>query len=327
MKSRNSWRVFDLLFVVGFLMARQATGQSNVVETLAGDEKALLERSARAWIGKLWTSDYSGCEATIMTWRYGFRPWASYTDVELRLNGKLCQFQFFDKDPNKLVIARNDSYLRLISYHGEKLHPPVHITHEQARARVSEFAVLFGVSNLWCKASFEQDGARFDSTRECWIFDFVKVKNGYRCPQGVLVYVSDSPGAPLAQWHNATHCLPDDLPTNVVLTSEQASAKALAYMRKYFPFRAAALYKGEVLDKKEALELKCYTNMLEYIYPNYNYIRPASGGDGFSNYVPKKGEVALAWVNYVGTLENSKYEIGAAIYVDAATGEMLGGLD
>jgi hypothetical protein len=48
---------------------------------------------------------------------------------------------------------------------------------------------------------------------------------------------------------------------------------------------------------------------------------------GLSNYVPKKREIALAWVNYLGTPKGSKYDIGATIYVDAATGEMLGGSD
>jgi hypothetical protein len=47
---------------------------------------------------------------------------------------------------------------------------------------------------------------------------------------------------------------PDQMPTNVVLNAEQARAKALEYVKKYFPFRDAALYKGEILEKGDVPE-------------------------------------------------------------------------
>jgi len=169
---------------------------------------------------------------------------------------------------------------------------------------------------------------RFGSMEETWMFDFGTIKNGYPFPDGIYVAIADLPGAPLASWINAQDDVPpEQLPTNVVLNAKQASAKALQYVAKYFPYKDAALYKGQILEKGDVPEFKCYTNRLEYLIPNYNYIRPAPGKGGLSDYVAKKREIALAWVNYLGTPEKAKYDIGATIYVDAATGEMLGGSD
>ncbi len=250
-------------------------------------------------------------------------------DVRFRINGKLCNFSFADRNPNKPVFISSHLYQRIISYAGEKDHSPIHTTKGQARARVSEFAALFGVSNLWDKTHFNiyVDGG-FNSTGETWDFDFWTVRNGYPFPDGIHVSIADLPDAPLASWHNTQDNVPpEQLPTNVVLTSEQACAKSLEYMKKYFPFHAAALYRGQMLEKGDVLEIQCVTNMLEYVIPNYNYIRPAPGSGGLSDYVPPNRELALAWVNHLGTPKDSKYKITALIYVDAATGEMLGGSD
>jgi hypothetical protein len=66
---------------------------------------------------------------------------------------------------------------------------------------------------------------------------------------------------------------------------------------------------------------------LEYVIPNYNYIRPADGMGGLSDYVPKRDDIALAWICQIGTPQGSKHKIALSVYVDAATGEMLGGSD
>jgi hypothetical protein len=71
-----------------------------------------------------------------------------------------------------------------------------------------------------------------------------------------------------------------------VLTPEQARVKGEGYLKKYFPLRDMVH------------ELTYVTNSLEYVSPNYNYIRPAPGHDGFSNYVSKKPELNLAYKCY-----------------------------
>jgi hypothetical protein len=320
--------VIACLCVAGFLVAnRVCGGDSWKIESLTDDEKACFERAARTWAAKLWTNDYSGCVASFDARRYNFRPWTTYVDVAFRLNGKLCICEFVDRDPAKFMHIRNHSYANIINYSGEKIHGPVHTTKEQARARAAEYAAFFGVSNLWDTSKFSAFNTIYNPSKKCWEYGLSSVRNGYLCPYGVSVSIADLPGAPLYSWHNALNNIPPGLPTNVVLNAEQAQAKALEYMKKYFPFQAAALYRGQVLEKGDKPEMKCYTNRLEYVIPDYNYIRPAPGRGGLSNYVAKKDEIALAWANDLGTTEDSKYDIGATIYVDAATGEMLGGSD
>jgi hypothetical protein len=335
LKKERDMEIMLKLFAVTVLLGAgtPSTGHASDVswetEPLAAGEKARFERVSRAWVGKLWTNDYSDCKAGLDVRRYHSRPWTTHVDVRFRLHGELCVCGFVDKSPDKLTYIGNNLYRRIISYAGEKLHPPVHTAKEQARARVSEFAALFGVSNLWDRAHFSVylDGG-FNSMEECWKFDFWAVKNGYPFPGGVHVDIADLPGAPLASWHDTRDDVPPgQLPARAALSPEQARAKSLEYMKAYFPFHAAALHKGQILEKGDVLEIKCYTNMLEYIIPNYNYIRPAPGKGGLSDYVSRKREIALAWVNHLGTPEGSKYNISATIYVDAATGEMLGGSD
>lgn len=331
---RNSalWLAIVGLSTACLLPVRRAHAEPDAVSRklapLSEDEKALFDGAAKTWFKRLWTNDCSQSKAGFRTRKIDTRPWMTRVEVSFRVNGKLCDFHFADRDTNRIVLVSNNLYQRIVSYDGEKWHPPVHTTKEQARARVSEFAALFGVSNLWDKADFSVQSERFSSMEETWRFDFWTIRNGYPFPDGIYVAIADLPGAPLALWQNAQDDVPSEqLPTNVVLTAEQARVKALGYMKNYFPFHAAALYKGQILEKGDGLEIKCYTNMLEYIIPNYNYIRPAPGKGGLSDYVPKNREIALAWVNYLGTPEGSKYKIGAAIHVDAATGDMLGGSD
>jgi len=301
---------------------------SRKLAPLSEEEKALFEGAAKAWFKRLWTNDCSQSKAGFRIRRVDKRPWMTRVEVSFRVNGKLCDFHFADRDTNRIVLISNNLYQRIVSYAGEKWHPPVHTTKEQTRARVSEVAALFGVSNLWDKADFSVQSERFGSMEEIWMFDFWTKKNGYPFPDGIRLAFADLPGAPLALWQNAQDDVsPERLPTNVVLTAAQARVKALEYMTKYFPFHAAALHRGQVLEKGTVLDIVCYTNGLEYIIPDYNYIRPAPGKGGLSDYVPQKREIALAWVNHLGTPEGSKYNISATIYVDAATGEMLGGSD
>ncbi len=321
-----------LFIVVGLCLADSVCGASDNVrswktESLTAAEKACLEHAARMWIGKLWTNDYSRCQARFDARRYNYSPWTTHVDIEFRLNGKLCKCQFRDKNPDKLALVRNDLYAQTICHASEKTHEPVYTTEEQARARAAEYATLFGVSNLWDTSKFIPFNTVFNPSDDCWEYGLWPIRNGFLCPYGIHVSIADLPGAPLYMWHNVMSTIPPELPTNVVLTAEQARVKALEYMAKYFPYKEAALYKGQTLEKGDVPEMKCYTNRLEYVIPNYNYIRPAPGKGGLSDYVAKKFEIALAWVNYLGTPKNSKYNIGATIYVDAATGEMLGGTD
>ncbi len=332
MKNPTLWLVFVGLSTAFLLPVRRSHAEpdemSRKLAPLSKEEKVLFEGAAKVWFQRLWTNDCSQSKAGFRTRKVDTRPWMTSVEVSFRVDGKLCTFQFADRETNRIVLVNNHLYRRIISYDGEKYRPPVHTTQARARARVSEFAALFGVSNLWDKTAFSAQSERFDSEEETWRFDFLTIRNGYPFPDGICVAIADLPGAPLALWNNAQDDIPpDQLPTNVVLTAEQARVKALEYMAKYFPYKEAALYKGQTLEKGDVPEMKCYTNRLEYVIPNYNYIRPAPGKGGLSDYVAKKCEIALAWVNYLGTPKNSKYNIGATIYVDAATGEMLGGCD
>ena len=108
--------------------------------------------------------------------------------------------------------------------------------------------------------------------------------------------------------------IPKDPPTSVVLTAKQAREKAEEYLKKYYPFK-------ELVPK-----MTFNTNRVEYVTPNYNYIRPADDS-GFSNYVAGKDELALVWSNYFDKPRGLAHSIPVVIYVDASTGEMLGGAD
>ena len=81
-----------------------------------------------------------------------------------------------------------------------------------------------------------------------------------------------------------------------------------------------------VINKEIVPKMTFMTNSVEYVTPNYNYIRPADGS-GFSKYVAPQGSLALVWKNYFKKPQGLSFNFPVIIYVDATTGEMLGGAD
>ncbi len=303
------------LCTAGSLLAGFAYGASNgpsgKPEPLTAEEKAHFEQSARSWIKRLWTNDYSGCTAKFNTEIYNFRPWTTNVDVAFRLDGKRCTFGYRDRNPDKLTFIRNE-LIKAERELYEKNYKPIHTTEEQARARAAECAALFGVTNLWDDSAFLCHRGMLDYGN--WTYGFLAKRNGHLCPFGVFVDVADRPGAPLYMWSSTLDNFPANMPTNVVLTSEQARGKAEGYLKKYFPV-------GELAPGSTF-----HTNTLQYVFPNYNYIRPAPGNGGFSTYVAAKDEIKLVWYNWFDA-PGEKLTHPVRIYVDAVTGEMLGGED
>jgi len=221
-----------------------------------------------------------------------------------------CAIHFFDRRSDKIIYTCNNLYLSPNVPRGEN-RKPVHTTERQAREKAAEYARVLGVPGLW-------DGDRhlvrsFGFFDGVWEFALTPNINGYPSLYAIGVHVADLPELPLCWWMNDTDQIPASLPTNVVLTAGQARAKGEEYLKKYFPL------------KELVPNLTFSTNYLEYVSPNYNYIRPADD-TGFSDYKPAKDEVALAWNNTFQKPEGTGFP-WVTIYVDAATGEMLGGAD
>ncbi len=207
--------------------------------------------------------------------------------------------------------------------------PIVHMEYDDVERKIAGYAALFGVSNLWDKTRFESSG-EIRPSLGCWAFDAWVTTNGYRAPFHLSIAVADLPDLPLVLWSYDPYIFPSHFPTNVALTSEQAGAKALEYVENYCKrfFGDIALYhSGTIFNKKDKVKVGILGNRLEYVIPNYNYIRPAEGMGGLSNYIPKRDDIALAWVCQIGAPQDSEHKIPMSIYVDAATGEMLGGSD
>lgn len=286
---------------------------------LSTKEKAEYERIAREWMNRLWTNDYSGCVPVIYVDQpYKAPPW-QYPMVNAEFEkspGDYCWVSFFNRNSRDVCGFINSAYKKVPynrKYHG--VPDAIHSTEEQAKARVNEIAELLGVTNVWDATKYDLRSKYF--IEGIWAFFFSKRINGYPTTHPLTVMVADLPGLPLHWWTNATDWEGTDIPTNVVLTSEQAGKKSVEYIKKY------------LIGSKDMGETTYVTNSLEYVSPNYNYIRPADGVFGsFSDYVSKKPELNLAWKCYFTDPDRTKQRIPPIIiYVDAATGEMLGGTD
>jgi hypothetical protein len=186
------------------------------------------------------------------------------------------------------------------------------VTEREARQRASDISAMFGVSNIWDETRFDTRCAGLIQGH--WEFFLSHRLNGYPTTHPLTIMIADLPGAPLYCWSASIDWEEKDIPTNVVLTAKQARLKSEEYVKKYFPLRDMIC------------ELTYTTNRLEYVSPNYNYIRPAPGTEGFSYQVSQKPELNLVYKCYFAKPDPDKQGIlPVIIYVDAATGEMLGG--
>jgi len=221
-----------------------------------------------------------------------------------------CVFNFFDRQSDKIVHMRNNLFSAHNVPYG-KDHKPMYTTEKLARLKAAEYAGELGLPDLWDKGKHMVRS--FGFFNGVWEFELTPNINGHSSLYAISVHVADLPGLPICWWHNDIDQIPGNLPTNVVLTAEQARIKGEAYLKQYFPLKTLIPV------------VTFFTNYLEYVSQNYNYIRSADD-TGFSDYKPKKDEVFLVWNNVFKKPDGEGFP-WVNIYVDAATGEMLGGSD
>ncbi|MFA7054818.1 MAG: hypothetical protein WC328_17515 [Kiritimatiellia bacterium] len=214
---------------------------------------------------------------------------------------------------NALYRQHNVPYLPYIL--GQPFHPPLHTSEQAVKAKMSEYAAMFDIHDLWDNEKFKQHKLRY--AEGVWIYNGLFHTNGWSTPYSVGVEVADLPSMPLGHFISTLDWCPTNLPSRAVLSPGQAASKAEGYLKKYFPF-------------KETASRMVYgnTNWLEYVKPNYNYIHPDSDyGIGISGYVPKRDEVRLVYSVPFQSTDKEDDPCTALIYVDSGTGEMVGGLD
>ncbi len=278
------------------------------IPTLNNQEKETYENYARSVFSLLWTNDCSQLQASVYRKRtVKEMPWADDIVVDLRnAEKKIFCAIYFQPGSSNILSAINFEYA-----YGKKRGDtiPKH-SPEQARARMFEIAHLFGVPNLLDIRYYRTTDVIF---REgAWEYSSLAVINGYHTSYfSVDISISDESGMPLREWGNTVSYIPNNLPTNVVLTAEHARAKSEHYLKKYYP------------DKERLSKITFSTNRLEYVRPNSRYIDPAKDEAREDTRGPK--DTRLAWVNYFIKNYGRLIESGIPIYVDAATGEMLGG--
>ena len=214
---------------------------------------------------------------------------------------------------NTLYRQHNVPYLPYVP--GQPFHPPLHTSEEAVKAKMSEYAAMLDVHDLWDSVKFKQHKLRYEEG--VWIYNGHFYTNGLATPYIVGLEVADLPGMPLGFFISTLDWCPTNLPSRAVLSSGQAASKAEKYLKKHFPFREIA-----------SRMVYSNTNWLEYVKPNYNYIHPDSDyGIGISGYVPKRDELRLVYSVPFQSTDKDDDPCTALIYVDAVTGEMIGGLD
>lgn len=305
-----SWILICILCVCLKVEARQKSDTPSTLEPLTEEAKQHYDRLARSYMPKLWTNDYSQIQAKVFPELViANQPLTERVAVSIQIGENRCKIRFLNRKSDKVVSIRNSWYSEVPFSRDDK---PLHTTEADARARAAEIASMFGVSNLWNTSKFEMRA--FGFVRGKWEFMLSPLINGYPSLYPVSVILTDTPGLNLDHWFSGMDDIPQNLPTNVVLTSAEARAKAETYLKQYFPMK-------DIVPKMAFI-----TNCVEYATPNYNYIRPADDS-GFSKYVAPQDSIALVWKNYFKKPQGLSFNFPVIIYVDAATGEMLGGSD
>jgi hypothetical protein len=278
------------------------------IPTLSNQEKETYENYARSVFSLLWTNDCSELRASLRR-EETFHGCSWSEKIVINLHNKdrktFC-VMYFQPSTSNVLGATNFDY----EFGRNRVNkPPMH-TPEQARARIQQIARSFGVTNLLDPAYYQTTDIVF--TEGTWEHSSRSIINGYRTGYfSVSIRIMDSPGMPLCEWHNSITQIPNTLPTNVVLTAEQARVKGEYYLKKYYP------------GKERLSQITFSTNWLEYVRPNSRYIDPEKDGAEENMRGPK--DTRLAWVNYFIKNSERLIESGLPIYVDAETGEMLGG--
>lgn len=300
---------------------------SNRMILFSPQERVSFENEIRMLCAKIWTNDFSKCEMSIYKDRSYGLPVILDGMTEFRLNGIYYIIRCSGANVKQVIYISGtiQEMMARLRRGGTN----IHTDYEDVEKRITGYAALFGVSNLWDKARFESSG-EIRPGPGYWAYDAWVTTNGYRTPFHLSIAVADLPDLPLVHWSYDPYKFPSYFPTNALLTSEQAAAKALEHAEKYckkFFGDIALFHDGTVLNRKDKVKIVVLRSRLEYVIPNYNYIRPADGMGGLSDYVPRKDDISLAWNCQIGTPQGSKHKVALNIYLDAATGEMLGGSD
>ncbi|MGI6391790.1 MAG: hypothetical protein ACOX7Q_16655 [Kiritimatiellia bacterium] len=346
----------SLSFIILASALAEACCAEPIPPVLSAEEQAPYIRLADAWAKRLWTGmDYYVCGNPFSNRKPQWYPLQKYRP-DLYTSGRasaVCKdpagpgSDFFDvfvyRSFEPIVDSKTVATSRELCVHffgrsekvtsisnplyrqhdvpylpyilGQPYHPPLHTSEEAVKAKMSEYAAMFGVHNLWDNVKFKQ--RKFQYEEGVWIYDGHFYTNGLATPYSVGLEVADLPGMPLGYFVSSLDWCPTNLPSRAVLSSGQAASKAEEYLKKYFPFKEVA--SRMVYDNN---------NWLMYVKPNYNYIHPSSDyGVGISDYVPKRDEVRLAYIVSFESTDKEDYPRSAFIYVDAVTGEMIGGLD
>jgi len=274
---------------------------------ISAQEKTAYESYAWSLLPLLWTNDCSQLHASAYREQsVTGLPWADDVKVNIRNNDKRAFFSFNFQPGTSNVMYAADHVYRPDRNRDKSL--PVHSL-EQVKARMRDIAKLFGVTNLFDPACYQTTDVVF--SEGTWKHDSLSLINGYQTAYfSVDIRVIDAPGMPLFSWFNSVSRIPNALPTNVVLTAEQARAKGEHYLKKYFP------------NKERLSQIIFKGSRLEYVRPNSKLIDPKKDAAHEDKRGPK--DTRLAWVVYYNMPYERPIESSLPIYVDAETGEMLG---
>jgi hypothetical protein len=339
MKTINCIRV--LPYVVILLADHGRAENQHTPQPVTGVKEQHYESLGRAWAERLWkTNDcclavfpfdrrkakwtpYSGIwtnefkNGRVSAWQDPVSEMLPWKRVKMELGigvtnrREQVYFEFLDDGSDRVVVVRNPVFADPHVPCRRPDYKAIHTDEQQARQKAAEYAALFGAPGLWDKTKFELRS--FGLTYGVWTYCLTPFVNGYPTLYPVTVRIADLPGYPLGGWLSCLYQIPANLPVKVALTAEAGKRKGVECLKKYFPLK-------DIIPR-----LTFHGNRLEYIHPNYNYIRPEDG-TGFSGHQPKHAEVALAWANTFKKPDGEGFP-WVVIYVDAATGEMLGGAD
>lgn len=272
-------------------------------------EKTAYESYARSLLPQLWTNECTQLQASVYRKEtVKEMPWADGIVVNLNNENKKKRFTFNFQPGTSNVLSAADYEADSIRDRNNQS-PPAHSA-EQAKERMREIARLFGVTNLLDPVCYQTIDVVF--TEGTWKYSSRALINGYQTVYfSVDIHIMDSPGMPLCRWFNSVSRIPNNLPTNVLLTAEQAKSKGEHYLKKYFP------------SKERLSQIIFKGSRLEYVRPNSKWIDPKKDAACEDTRGPK--DTRLAWVVYFNMPFERPIESSLPIYVDAETGEMLGG--
>jgi hypothetical protein len=142
-----------------------------------------------------------------------------------------------------------------------------------------------------------------------WEVWYKATVDGYVAPGfSVGLVLSDDDDMTLVRYHNSVHEWPKPRNTKASLSRKEAKELGEVYLKKH--------YRAQELGT-----LQFSTNRLEIITPNYAFTSRDQGDIGLTN------APTLAWVSVFERKDDTLTRTPVFIFVDAATGVMLGGYE